>query len=233
MRQDLFSLSYILYDIALSEAKKRYRDHTSEFSGAVRFSHIHGALVCRITANEKDALRIHQAHIERMFADHLICDENQRVSEVFFDCLRRRSWTVSTAESVTGGLIASMILEQPGASQIFHQGLITYSDQAKTNLLHVDKMTLEHFGVVSSETASAMAVSLQRLTSSDIAIASTGYAGPEGGDDTHPVGTIFLGVAVQNHVFVIHKRFTGTRNQIRLQASAHALLSVIHYLRKR
>ncbi|MDD3958065.1 MAG: CinA family protein [Candidatus Izemoplasmatales bacterium] len=233
MRQDCFSLSYILYDIALSDAKKRYRDHTYEFSGMVRFYHILGALVCRITSKEADALRIHQTHIERIFADYLVFDVNQQVSEVFFDCLHRRSWTVSTAESVTGGLIASMILEQPGASHIFHQGLITYSDQAKIDLLHVAKETLDNFGVVSPETALAMAVSLQRLTSSDITIASTGYAGPEGGDDTHPVGTIYLGIAVENHSFVIHKVFTGTRNQIRLQASAHALLSVIHYLRKR
>jgi PncC family amidohydrolase len=233
MRHTSFSLSYILYDIALSDAKKRYRDHVSEFSGMVRFSHIHGALVCRIASKEEDTLRIHQTHFERIFADHLIFEANRRVSEVFFDCIQRLSWTVSTAESVTGGLIASMILEQPGASHIFHQGLITYSDQAKIDHLHVDEKTLARFGVVSSETALAMAVSLQRLTSSNIAIASTGYAGPEGGDDTHPVGTIYLGIAVENHAFVIHKIFTGTRNQIRLQASAHALLSVIHYLRKR
>ncbi len=106
----------------------------------------------------------------------------------------RGSVTISTAESCTGGSISSLITDVPGASGCFLGGVVAYSNDAKISQLKVPEMTLMDHGAVSRETASAMAVGCRKLFGSTISLSVTGIAGPDGGTESKPVGTLFLSV---------------------------------------
>ncbi len=121
-----------------------------------------------------------------------------------------------TAESCTGGLIAKTITDQAGSSKIFDRGFITYSNQAKIDLLGVYASTLDAYGAVSEQTAKAMAEGALRQSTADIAVSVTGIAGPDGGSPEKPVGLVYIGVAYRNHsTKIFEHHFNGTRNDIR------------------
>ncbi len=137
---------------------------------------------------------------------------------------------IATAESCTGGMIASKITNVPGASGCFDCGVVTYSNGQKTNLLGVNPKTLETFGAVSEETALEMCAGVKKLANADIGISVTGIAGPDGGTPEKPVGTVWIGVCAQN----IHKAFKflfeGNREEVREQTAIMALTLAKKYL---
>lgn len=112
--------------------------------------------------------------------------------------LKNHSQTIATAESCTGGLMGHRLTNVPGASQVFQQGFIVYSNEAKENLLHVPKSTLEKFGAVSREVAKIMAERVREVSKTTFGLAVTGIAGPTGGSKEKPVGTVFLALAQQD-----------------------------------
>lgn len=105
------------------------------------------------------------------------------------------SQTVATAESCTGGLLAHTLTNIPGASAVFWEGAICYSNAAKTRLLGVSPDLIENHGAVSAEVAQAMAEGIQQKSGATFGIATTGIAGPSGGSEEKPVGTVFLAIA--------------------------------------
>ncbi len=109
--------------------------------------------------------------------------------------LRRRDLTVSAAESCTGGLVARRLTDIPGCSDVFAGGCVTYCDDAKMKLLGVSAQTLERYTAVSEQTAAEMATGVRRALGTDIGLATTGFAGPGGGTDRDPVGTVYIAVA--------------------------------------
>lgn len=119
----------------------------------------------------------------------------QLCAEQLLQRLRGRQLKLATAESCTGGLIAALLTEIAGSSDVVERGLVTYSNEAKTELLGVSKATLDSVGAVSSETAIAMATGALARSRADIAVAVTGVAGPGGGSDAKPVGLVHLCVA--------------------------------------
>ena len=121
---------------------------------------------------------------------------------------QEKEWQISCAESCTGGMICSTLTSIPGASRIFSRGFITYSNQAKVEMLGVLPATIEKYGAVSEETALEMVIGTQKNAKSEIAIAVTGIAGPDGGSDQKPVGTVFIALAILNKTWVIQKNFT-------------------------
>lgn len=132
--------------------------------------------------------------------------------------------TITTAESCTGGWIAQAITEVPGSSQWFDRGFVTYSNQAKIDMLGVSPQTIIEYGAVSAETASAMVSGALEHSRANCAIAVTGIAGPDGGTAEKPIGTVFIawknaGGAVR----VAKKQFSGDRHQIRAQSVKIAL----------
>ena len=112
--------------------------------------------------------------------------------------MAERHLTLSTAESCTGGLIASTITDVPGSSEYFLGGVVTYSNPAKRQLLDVPEKSLAQFGAVSAPVAIAMAQGARRLLGADIAVAATGIAGPGGGTLTKPVGLVYVALAADN-----------------------------------
>ena len=137
--------------------------------------------------------------------------------------LAARKLNITTAESCTGGLIAARITDIAGASAVFHQGVVTYANDAKTALLGVREESLKTHGAVSEVVAKEMAEGAMRSATSDIAIAVTGIAGPTGGTPEKPVGLVFIAVATAQETRVEKHLFADNRKAIREQAVEAAL----------
>jgi nicotinamide-nucleotide amidase len=137
--------------------------------------------------------------------------------------LADRGETVAVAESCTGGLIARRLTEVPGSSQYFLEGAVTYSNEAKMNRLGVPSEIIEKFGAVSAECAEAMAAGMRSTAGSDHAISVTGIAGPDGGSEEKPVGTVFIGYAGSGGPRSVKAVIPGDRYLIRWRSSQAAL----------
>ena len=140
--------------------------------------------------------------------------------------LLKRNISISTAESCTGGLLASKFTSIAGISKIFNLGLIVYSNKAKSNLLKIPRNHLKKFGTVSHKTAALMANNLQKLSGSKLCISTTGIAGPKGGTKTKPVGLIYFGIIYKNKTTIIKKKFKGSRTQIQKKTVKTILFSL-------
>ena len=131
--------------------------------------------------------------------------------------------TVATAESCSGGLLAAALTDVAGASEIFGYGVVTYSNEAKRELLGVKEKTLDAHGAVSPETAFEMAAGLEKLSGAACNLSVTGIAGPGGGSEEKPVGLVYMGLAYGGEVFVKKNQFSGDRASIRRQTVDTAL----------
>lgn len=149
--------------------------------------------------------------------------ECMSVEEEVVGLLKEYGLTVTTAESCTGGMIASKIVNVSGASDVFCEGYVTYSNAAKHKLLGVKNETLEAYGAVSSQTAGEMAVGAARAAEADASIAATGIAGPGGGTAEKPVGLVYISCFVKGDVAVEECHFKGTRLEVREQSAVTAL----------
>jgi nicotinamide-nucleotide amidase len=131
---------------------------------------------------------------------------------------------IVTAESCTGGLVAGALTEIPGASDVLERGFVTYSNEAKIELLDVTAESIKRNGAVSAEVAEAMAQGALQHSKADIAVSCTGIAGPGGGTPAKPVGLVFIGIATRAGAIFHYKCFfKGDREDVRLQAVQEAL----------
>ncbi len=140
--------------------------------------------------------------------------------------LLEKKMTVSFAESLTGGKVCEALTAIPGASQVVLGGFVTYTDEIKMRLLHVPQEILQTHGAVSEACAKAMAENARMITGSDLAVSATGFAGPEGGTDGAPVGTVYIGLAAKDGTTCMKLRFIGNRSRIRTLTTLHALNSL-------
>jgi nicotinamide-nucleotide amidase len=145
--------------------------------------------------------------------------------------LLSRNWTVSLAESCTGGLVCATLTELAGSSEWFERGYITYSNESKTECLGVSAQLIESHGAVSEQVAKAMAEGARINSGSNTAISITGVAGPSGGSIEKPVGTVCFGWATENQTLTKTMHFDGDRQKIRQQAAEFALTELIALLR--
>jgi nicotinamide-nucleotide amidase len=142
------------------------------------------------------------------------------------DLLLKNNWTLTTAESCTGGLIAAACTDLAGSSNWFERGFVTYSNTAKSELLGVPPALIEQHGAVSEPVARAMAAGALRHSHAQVAIAVTGVAGPGGGSADKPVGTVWFGFGLPHGVTTEVRHFEGDRAAVRLAAVQHALARV-------
>jgi nicotinamide-nucleotide amidase len=138
--------------------------------------------------------------------------------------------TVATAESCTGGLLAKMLTDIPGSSRYFQRGWITYSNEAKTDLLGVEPQIIERHGAVSEEVVRAMSISARKKASADFALAISGVAGPDGGTPAKPVGMVCIGFAHADGVLARTFSFPGNRQMVRDRAAKMALTILRYHL---
>ena len=144
------------------------------------------------------------------------------------DSCRGRGLTLTTAESCTGGLIAAILTETPGSSDVFERGFVTYANRAKVEMLEVPETLLAAHGAVSAEVAGAMAEGAVRRAGADLAVSVTGIAGPGGATETKPVGLVFIGTARRDEPAAAERHlFSGGRAAIRQHAVAAALSAAL------
>lgn len=145
--------------------------------------------------------------------------------------LTKNNYTISTAESCTGGLIAHRLTNIPGSSMYFLSGLVTYSNEAKIEHLGVDRSVLHDKGAVSAEVASQMAEGVRKKIDTDIGLATSGIAGPGGGTEEKPVGTVYMALSDSEEVRWRKYHFSGNRWEVKEQTSEKALQWIIEYFR--
>ena len=128
--------------------------------------------------------------------------------------LIKKKTTLSIAESCTGGLLSSKLTKLSGSSKYFNMGLITYSNNAKINILKVKKSIIDKYGAVSKECCKSMVENLSKLSKSKINLSITGIAGPKGGTKNKPVGLVFIGIKKSNKIFIIKNLFGKKKRSI-------------------
>ena len=187
-------------------------------------------VIFRITAkaeSQKEALKLIEPvknQIEEILGQDVYGEgEETTIEMVVGDLLIKNNLKISTAESCTGGMIASRLVSVPGISDVFLEGAVTYANEAKVRTLNVKEETLKKYGAVSEETAREMAEGMAKRTGSDIAVVTTGIAGPGGGTEEKPVGLVYIGLYYKDEVYVYKNVFNGNRQKVRTKATVTAL----------
>lgn len=161
--------------------------------------------------------------VREILSEYIYGTDNQTLEEVIVSLLAEKGLKVAVAESCTGGLICDKITNISGASAVFDRGFITYSNWSKIKELNVSQKTLNKYGAVSYQTAKEMAAGALNNSNADIAISTTGIAGPTGATQTKPVGLVYVGVATKGYINSFEFKFTGDRLRIKDVASKAAL----------
>lgn len=162
--------------------------------------------------------------ISSKLGDYLFSVDEKILEEVTAEILFKKKITIATAESCTGGLLASRLTDIPGSSAFFLRGVVTYSNESKVEMLGVSEEILGKFGAVSSEVVEQMAEGVRKLSGSNIGIGISGIAGPGGGTNEKPVGTVFIGFSYKNKpVFSEKYNFSGSRDEIKTISASSAI----------
>ncbi len=152
-------------------------------------------------------------------------------NEELVKLLQKKHYHISCAESCTGGLLASSIVEVPAASSVFDMSFVTYANEAKVRLVGVDEAAIEKYGVVSEVVAIQMALGCSTAADSEIGVGISGIAGPTGGTDTKPVGMVCFGFKINGKIISTTKQFGNIgRNEVRLASVNYVIDFLLQYL---
>lgn len=231
---DQVLLERALWTWGWSEGAQRQAFAGLVFPDEFRFSSLPGikgvrltlSCLCAPSLREECGVRLDllwQDMIRVIPPEAIIDTEGLPLPEAVLKMLSAQGSTVSVAESCTGGGLGFLLTETSGSSAVFHRGFLTYSNQAKTDLLGVEPGILERHGAVSEETALAMAKGCLERSGAAYAVAITGIAGPDGGSPEKPVGTVWIGVASNGLAVARLYKFRGDRNTIRWRSAYSAL----------
>ncbi|MCR4740712.1 MAG: nicotinamide-nucleotide amidohydrolase family protein [Lachnospiraceae bacterium] len=213
-----------LCGIPIGEVKKNIKDLIKEGGDnpVITLLEEKGEVYIRVSAEkegEKSAKKIAKPVIKELksrFSEKIYTtDENTTLEETVVELLKNNKLTVTTAESCTGGMIAARLVDIPGVSEVFKEGFITYSNKSKRLRLGVKKGTLSGKGAVSEQTVKEMLKGAIKSSKADCALAVSGVAGPDGGTEEKPVGTVYIGCYVGGKATVIEKHFEGDRKYVR------------------
>ena len=183
--------------------------------------------------HQEQLIRAEQIFTE-IFAEKILSLNAKSLAEEII-CLSSTDelkFTLSTAESCSGGLIGGAITTVSGSSEVYKGGIIAYSNEIKTNILNVDKHILEEFGAVSEEVAKEMVINCKKIFLTDCAISVTGIAGPTGGSTEKPVGLVYIGIMIRDKVIVKKYNFRGDRVNVRWQTVQNALADLRFLLKE-
>lgn len=161
--------------------------------------------------------------LQQIIPDHIFGYNDETMAEVIGKMLREKGKKLAVAESCTGGYISHLITSVSGSSDYYNGSVTAYSNKAKENILYVKKSSLETFGAVSEQVAKEMAVGVKQALNADFAISTTGIAGPTGGTDEKPVGTIWIGIAGENKVVAFKFQFGDNRERNIIRSAQTAL----------
>jgi nicotinamide-nucleotide amidase len=164
--------------------------------------------------------------IYNKIGEFIFGEDNDRLEKKVVELLKKLNMNISTAESCTGGMLASKLIDVPGISEVFYEGVVSYSNEAKINRLGVRKEILDKYGAVSEEVAKEMVMGL----TTDVALSTTGIAGPDGGSEEKPVGLVYMGIRIKDKIYVEKRVFRGDRNKVRERTVSHTLFTLIKIL---
>lgn len=190
----------------------------------------------RLTAKAKNEAEAEQMldqteqKVAEVLGEYCYGYDEDTLQTVAVRALQEAGCTVAVAESCTGGLIAKMITEVSGASEVFTHGFVTYANEAKEQLLGVDRQVLDHLGAVSDLTAMQMCRGAKEVSGADYALSVTGIAGPGGGTPKKPVGLVYVGLATPKGVRCKKLQLSGSRDKIRTHTAMHALWMLLEAL---
>lgn len=229
-RRSLFYCERVLNCFGLAEATLDERLRALDLADVrlsfrVRFPEVVLKVVARAELYD-DAKKIADdaaVRIKRVLGDIAYGEGEESLASVVGAMLADRHLTISTAESCTGGLLADLLTDVPGSSRYFERGVVTYSNASKVELLSVPSSVIDGHGAVSKEVAIAMANGVRNLASSSIAVAITGVAGPDGGTDEKPVGTVHIALAYDGGHDSKAFRFERDRRSFKQLVAATAL----------
>ena len=145
--------------------------------------------------------------------------------------LIQKGYTIATAESCTGGMIASTIVNVPMASKVINEAIVTYSNEAKIKYLGVSDVTIKVFGVVSEEVVSEMARGIAKTAGANIGVSVSGIAGPSGATENKPVGMVCFGFSINGKIQVFTKYFKGSRTKVRKQSTKFVINKLLELLK--
>ncbi|MGL5244644.1 MAG: competence/damage-inducible protein A [Sarcina sp.] len=191
-------------------------------------------VILRVTAkakNEEEANKLiepMEKEIRKRLGHNVYGEGETTLEDVVGKMLVDKNLTISTAESCTGGMLASTLINYPGISQVFIDGVITYSNEAKMKIIGVKKETLDNFGAVSEETAKEMAEGIAKLSGTKIGVSTTGIAGPGGGTEEKPVGLVYVGLYINGEMKVKKFTFQGDRQKVRIRT----VMNVLDWIRR-
>lgn len=198
-----------------------------------------GQIEIHLTARSKESQKKAVGKLEKLkeailqrLQDYVFSHQGQELEEVMGNLLKRNKKTLAVAESCTGGLVGHRITNVPRSSDYFLQGVIAYSNEAKTSLLDVPSDLIESDGAVSYQVAQAMAAGVRKRAKADLGVGITGIAGPSGGTKEKPVGLVYIALAWEEGSEVSKNLFLGQREAIKFQSSQKALDMVRRYFTK-
>lgn len=194
-----------------------------------------GEVHLRVTAKAKDEKEARELvmpvveELKRRFGRHVFTiEEHITMEEALVELMKKHNLTFATAESCTGGLLAGRMVNVAGVSDCFKEGFITYASEAKMRYLGVSEQTLKEHGAVSEECAREMAEGLAKTTEAQVAVVTTGLAGPGGGTDTKKPGLVYIGCTVNGHTSVQKFQLKGNRSRVRNSAVVKAMTLMRH-----
>lgn len=199
-----------------------------------KLSEVHFRLTAKTDTDEEAMQRLNECEnkINSILKDFIYTNEHYELEEVIVNQLIDRNLTISLAESCTGGLVASTIVNCPGASSVFKEAIIVYSNESKINLLGVKAETLEEFGAVSEETVREMATNMKDIAKTNIAVSVSGIAGPSGGTSEKPVGLVYICIAYEGKTYVKKLQLLGNRMKVRTNAAKQALIYLYQVMKE-
>ena len=227
---EIYIRDILTFGLAESLLDQEIRDFFTEDGIYYEFLVKNYGTIVRLQSKESNKNKVEKI-VEKIYnkiGNYVFGENADRLEKKTVELVKKLGMNISTAESCTGGMIASRLIEVPGVSEIFKEGIVSYSNDAKMKRLGVKKETLEKYGAVSEETAREMVMGLD----SDVAIATTGIAGPDGGTPEKPVGLVYIGIRVRNDVYIEKRFFNGDRMKIRERAVSQSLFSLIKILDK-
>lgn len=183
-----------------------------------------GECTVRITAKSKNIEEVEDLilpvykEIKNRFKEKVYGEDETTIEDEVAKLLVNNNLKIAVAESCTGGMVSSALINYPGISSVFMEGCVTYSNEAKMMSLGVKEETLNTFGAVSEECAKEMAEGVSKRHNTNIGLSTTGIAGPEGGSEDKPVGLVYMGITINNKTIVKKYVFNGDRQQIRNRA---------------
>ena len=181
-------------------------------------------------ARTEKILNSTEEKIKEILGPYVFASNDMSMEAVAGELLKGHRKTISVAESCTGGLIGHRLTSVPGSSAYFERGAIVYSNRSKIEMLGVKQSTLDRYGAVSHQVSREMAEGIRKTSKTDMGLAVTGIAGPSGGEKNKPVGTVFIGLSVDNKIFSSHYLFSGTREKVKIHTSEMALDWVRRYM---